>query len=121
MSTEVFRELLADALKTMTKAELVEVIMESPEEHLSVLGKAVLEKRQKREIGSRKGASGGGGVSNAYGESTVGSQTGGTNCEAGPSSRIEVTPMELVKEIPSKKIKRKSPMFIVPSRREELH
>lgn len=120
MSTEVFRELLADALKTMSKEELVEVLIESPEEHLSVLGKAVLEK--KREIGRSKGASGGaGGVSKANGESIVESQTGGTDCEAGPSARVEAMPRELEKEIPSRKRKRKSPMFIVPSSREELH
>lgn len=120
MSTEVFRELLADALQTMTKEELVEVLSESPEEHLSVLGKAVLEK--KREIGRSKGPNGGaGGVSNTDGESTDESQTGGTDCEAGPSSRIEVAPMELEKEIPSRKRKRKSAMFLVPSGRKALY
>ena len=78
---------------------------------------------KKREIGRSKGASGGaGGVSNTNGESTTDKlQKGGPNYEAGPSARVEAMPRELKKEIPSRKRKRKSPMFIVPSRREELH
>lgn len=120
MSIEVFRELLADALKTMTKAELVEVVMESPEEHLSVLGRAVLEK--KKEIGRSKGASGEAcEVSDTDGESTDKLQTGGSNYEAEPSARVEAVLRELEKEIPSRKRKRKSAMFLVPSGREELY
>ena len=99
MSNEVFRELLADTISTMSTEELRNIIMNTPDKDLAVVGSGVLAEKRKRGMPAQ--------VAMVAAEETEAAETSAVEPEAETSARKG--PVAAKKRKGSQKVSEKGP------------